>query len=210
MSHVWNGEALCSIWIVGESESLMVRFFAGVDVPRPMRPVLSTPIDSVLVQSAPPQRPPAAETKSEKNVSGAVLKGGRTEVSRMFGGTTAPFRTVKTPLCTRLPSFARNSYEYWPSPSPSTRSMGLRPAANVSVTTFPSGLTRKRTTASREQTDCHSTLVAVVTRCAANALSGKSATKKRTGNRERIRMILPPFSLSRERQQLRVVRRPVP
>src|ERR1051326_6117304 len=149
--------------------------------------IVAAPIDSVLVQSAPPQRPPAAETKSEKNVSGAVLKGGRTEVSRMFGGTTAPFRTVKTPLCTRLPSFARNSYEYW-----------------------PSGFSRKRTTASRAPTDCHSTVVAVVTSCAATALSGKSATKKRTGNRERIRMLLPPFSLSRERQQLRVVRRPVP
>src|SRR3954449_4375522 len=54
--------------------------------------IVAAPIASVLVQSAPPQSPPAAETKSEKKVSGAGVNGGRTAVSRIVGGTTAPLR----------------------------------------------------------------------------------------------------------------------
>jgi len=156
--------------------------------------IVAVPMTSLLVQSAPPQRPPAAETKSGKNVSGAVLNGGRTAFSRMFGGTTAPLRTVKTPLCTRLPSLARSSYAYWPSLKPSTRSIGLPPAANVLVTTCPSGRCSERTTASCAPARCHSTVVAVVTSCAANAPSEKSAVARKTKNR----MLLPPFVVERE------------
>ena len=72
--------------------------------------IVAVPIDSVLVQSAPPQRPPAAETKSEKNVNGVawgILR------SMMLGVTTAPFATVNEPDCdTGFASrcMTRNSY----------------------------------------------------------------------------------------------------
>src|SRR4029079_7738210 len=117
--------------------------------------MVALPIDSVLVQSAPPQRPPAAETKSEKKVLGAVLKGGRTAVSRRLGGTTAPLRTLKDTDCEAAPPL-RNSYLYKPSPPRfSTRSIGLLPAGKVSVTPRPSGRCSDRTTGWRSSEGCH-------------------------------------------------------
>ena len=42
MSHAWNGELLCSMRMMVVNGALMVRSLAGVDVRKPMRPVLST------------------------------------------------------------------------------------------------------------------------------------------------------------------------
>src|ERR1051325_264609 len=62
---------------------------------------VTIPKVSELVQSTPPQRPPAAETKSGKYVfgTGSVGRAAANARSTLSGETTAPFAIVNEPDC---------------------------------------------------------------------------------------------------------------